>query len=436
MLDHPRICCLDLDTFFVSVERVLDPSLDGKPVIVGGRPGQRGVVTACSYEARAFGVRSGMSLTEAARWAPRAVYLPTRGSLYSEYAERVRSLASRYSPVMQVASIDELFLDFSGCERLYRRHSGETGNATIERVVNELTASIFSELGLPSSAGIATSRTVAKVASGQAKPAGVLLVAAGSESTFLGPLPLRKLPGIGPVAEAKLSALGFETLGQLAEAPLATVLQPALGSWAERLRDACRGRASSDISRDRPAFREHDVPGDAAGSLSNERTFRQDLSDPAAVHSQLCALCEKVAWRARKRGVRARTVTLKLRYHDFETLTRSRTIPSTSADSELLPVLLDLFARAHQRPVPVRLLGVALSNLVLDDRQMRLFADDGRRWEAVDTVRARYGYDAIRLAGSRALQPVDHTRRAASRRGFRLGRRHESPTRARHPDRG
>ncbi len=414
MLDHPRICCLDLDTFFVSVERILDPSLAGKPVIVGGRPGQRGVVTACSYEVRACGVHSGMSLTEAARRAPRAVYLQTRGRLYSEYAERVRSIAACYSPVMQVASIDELFLDFSGCERLYRRHSREAGDATIERVVRELTASIQTELGLPSSAGIATSRTLAKVASGQAKPAGVLLVKAGSEAAFLRPLPLRRLPGIGPVAEARLSALGLATLGQLAETPLAA-LKPALGSGAERLRDACRGRAGSDISRDRPAFREQDVPGDAAGSLSNERTFREDLSDPASVHSQLCALCEKVAWRARKRGVRARTVTLKLRYFDFETLTRSRTIPATNADSELFPVLLDLFGRARRRPAPVRLLGVALSKLVLDGRQMRLFGDDSRRWEAVDTARARYGYDAVRLAGSHASRPAARTRPDASR---------------------
>ena len=399
MLDHPRICCLDLDTFFVSVERVLDPSLEGKPVIVGGRPGQRGVVTACSYEVRFRGVRSGMSLTEAARRAPRAVYLPTRGSLYGEYAEKVRNIAGRYTPVMQVASIDELFLDFSGCERLYRLHSGEAGDATIERVVGELTASIRDELGLPSSAGIATSRTLAKVASGQAKPAGVLLVKAGCEAAFLRPLPLRALPGIGPVAEARLSALGLATLGQLAQTPLAS-LRAALGSWAEALRAASRGRASSDISRDRPAFREHDVAGDAAGSLSNERTFREDLEDPAAIQSRLCSLCEKVCFRARKRGVRARTVTLKLRYHDFQTLTRSRTIPSTSADSELLPVLLELFRRARRRRAPVRLLGVALSNLVLDDRQLRLFGDDSRRWEAVDTVRARYGYDAIGLAGS------------------------------------
>ncbi len=140
--------------------------------------------------------------------------------------------------------------------------------------------------------------------------------------------------------------------------------------------------------------------GSLRSSLKVRSLDREDLRDPASVHRQLCALCQKVAWRARKRGVRARTVTLKLRYFDFETLTRSRTIPSTSADSELLPVPLDLFRRARRRPAPVRLLGVALSNLVLDDRQLHLFGDDSRRWESVDNVRARYGYGAIGLAGS------------------------------------
>src|SRR6187402_2594430 len=203
-LAAPRICCLDLDTFFVSVERLLDPRLIGKPVVVGGLPGQLGVVTSASYEVRALGVRSGMSLKRAVELAPNAVYLPTRHGIYGDYALRVRRIAEATTPVSQVASIDEMFLDYSGCESLYEKAGDASPDATIERVVRELTDEIQARVGLPSSAGIATSRSVAKVASGLAKPRGVLLVPAGAEAALLAPLPVRKFPGIGPVAEQKL----------------------------------------------------------------------------------------------------------------------------------------------------------------------------------------------------------------------------------------
>src|SRR5688500_13093862 len=162
-LSRPRICCLDLDTFFVSVERVLDPSLEGKPVVVGGRPGSRGVVTAASYEVRRLGVKSGMSLVEAGKLAPDAVYLPTRGDTYGTYAERVREIARRYSPTVVVASIDEMFLDLSGGERLYGRPADASGDVAVERGVLELTRAVDEELGLPASAGLATSKVMAKV---------------------------------------------------------------------------------------------------------------------------------------------------------------------------------------------------------------------------------------------------------------------------------
>src|SRR4051812_26053170 len=211
----PRICCLDLDTFFVSVERLLDPSLMGKPVVVGGQLGQRGVVTSASYEVRALGVRSGMPLKQAFELAPNAVYLPTRHALYGDYAARVRRIAEGYTPLSQVASIDEMYLDFSGCESLYFAAGDAGPDGTIERTVRRLTDEIEHRVGLPSSAGIATSRSVAKVACGVAKPRGVRLVAAGAELAFLAPLPVRKLPGIGPVVEQKLHAIGMATLADV-----------------------------------------------------------------------------------------------------------------------------------------------------------------------------------------------------------------------------
>lgn len=398
-LPRPRICCLDLDTFFVSVERILDPSLEGKPVVVGGRPGSRGVVTAASYEVRRLGVKSGMSLIEAGRLAPDAVYLPTRGDVYGTYAERVREIARRYSPVVVVASIDEMFLDFTGCERLHGRGAddGERGgDGVVERAVLALTGAIDEELGLPASAGIATSKVVAKVASSLAKPRGVMLVPAGVEAAVLAPLPVRSFPGIGPVAEEKLKAAGHETLGAVAAAPLAE-LRRIFGAWAPAIQRGIRGLGSGALGRERPAFSEHDPEGETAGSISNERTFREDVSDPAVIESVLCGLCERVCWRARKRDVKARTVTLKLRYADFHTLTRSRTIAPTSSEVELYPNLKQMLEAARTRPLPVRLLGVQLSNLGVFE-QLSLFDHHEKAAAVVDQIRARYGFSIVTLA--------------------------------------
>lgn len=395
-LPAPRICCLDLDTFFVSVERVLDPSLEGKPVVVGGRPGARGVVTAASYEVRARGVKSGMSLVEAGKLAPDAIYLPTRGETYGDYAERVRDIARRFSPTVVIASIDEMFLDLTGCERLYGHAGDESPDLAIERAVSAVTAAVADELGLPASAGIATSLVVAKVASALAKPRGVMLVPAGVERAVLAPLPVRCFPGIGPVGEAKLVAAGLATLGAVAAAPLAT-LEAIFGAWAPSIARGVEGRGSGALGRERPAFAEHDPEGETAGSISNERTFREDVSDAASIESVLCGLCERVCWRARARAVKARTVTLKLRYSDFHTLTRSRTLAPTSSELELYPVLKEMLAAARTRSLPVRLLGVQLSNLGVF-QQLSLFDDNDRLGAVVDGIRARYGFSTVTLA--------------------------------------
>ncbi len=371
------MCCLDLDTFFVSVERLLDPSLRDRPVIVGGRRGGRGVVTSSSYEARAFGVRSGMSIKEASERAPAdAVFLPGHGELYGEYSQRAREIVERYSPVVIAASIDEHYLDFRGCERMYRRAGDADDDATIERVVREMCAAIDRELGLPASAGIATSKPMAKVASGLAKPHGVLLVRAGDEAATLAPLPVRKLPGIGPVAEARLRALGIETLGQLVVAPDAAV-KKIFGAYAAGIRAAAQGKGTDLLGRERPAFREHDPRGAVAGTISNERTFVEANADTA--REVLSALCERVASRARHRGVVAGQLTLKLRYTDFQTLTRGRTIAPTNVDTELHEVARALYREARTRARPIRLLGVALAKLRLDAVQLPLFDAGVRR---------------------------------------------------------
>jgi DNA polymerase-4 len=392
----PRMCCLDLDTFFVSVERLLDPSLRGKPVVVGGRRGGRGVVTSASYEVRAFGVRSGMSIREASERAPAdAVFVPGNGDAHTDYSGRARQIVERYSPVVIAASIDEHYLDFRGCERLYRRAGDTDDDATILRVVREMTRAIDGELGLPASAGIATSKPMAKVASGLAKPQGVLLVRSGTEGATLAPLPVRKLPGIGPVSESRLRALGIDTLGQLVAAP-EMILRPIFGAYTAGIRLTARGEGADEIGRERPAFREYDPRGVVAGTISNERTFVESNAETAG--EVLSGLCERLGSRARRRGVLAGQITLKLRYTDFETITRGCTIAPTSVDFELHRVVLGLYREARIRDLPIRLLGVALAKLRLDAVQLPLFDADERRGMAVDRVRDRFGYHAVHLA--------------------------------------
>jgi DNA polymerase-4 len=402
----PRVACLDLDTFFVSVERLLDPSLVGRPVIVGGVPGGRGVVCACSYEVRKFGVRSGQSIGEATRLAPPdTVWLPGQHGVYGPYAARVKEVAERFCPVVRTASIDEFYLDFHGCDRLYLRAGDADGDAAIERVAREMREAIQAEIGLPASVGLGVSRTVAKIASGLAKPAGVRMIRQGEELAVIGPLPVRKVPGIGPSAEARLVADGILTVNQLVSLPPGP-LRARHGARSQGVWHALHPDAQAHLGEERPAFREHDPAGVTVGSISNERTFFEDLKDPDSVEAQLRALVERVCWRARKREARARTVALKLRTTDFHTITRSKTLRlPTSDEAPVREAVLGLY-RAARDGRPVRLVGVQLSNLVGRDPQIDLpfGAQAPTPAKVIDELRARYGFDAVRL-GAVAPRP-------------------------------
>ncbi len=399
-----RICCLDLDTFFVSVERLLDPSLEGKPIIVGGHKGSRGVVTCASYEVRKLGVRSGMPMAEASRLAPNAIYLPTRHDTYGPYAAQIREILERYSPVVQTASIDEFFLDFRGCDRLYERPEDADADAAIERVVRAMCDAIHGEVGLPASAGIGTSRMVAKIGSGLAKPKGVLLIREGHERRVLAPLPVRKVPGIGPQTELRLMKAGIQTVGQLLGLPNGRA-RARFGSLADSIGRTLDAPRLHQLGADRPAFLEHDAES-TVGSISNERTFHDDVGDPTVLEAQLRMLAERVCWRARQKGVRARTVGLKLRYADFDTLTRHLTIEPTDHEANIYAAVMALYERARTRTARIRLLGVQLSNFVGPDPQLDLpFRGDVRPARprpggAIDQVRERFGYDAIRLGAA------------------------------------
>ena len=397
-----RLCCLDLDTFFVSVERLLDPSLVGKPVVVGA-VGTRGVVTACSYEVRRAGVRSGMPISEARRLAPRAIYLAPRHDTYTPYAKQVRGILERFTPVVQTASIDEFFLDFAGCEGLYRQSDDLDDDATIERVAWQMREAVKAETGLPASCGLGATRSVAKMASGLAKPAGVRMVRRGTELATFRDTSVRKFPGIGPVAEARLAEAGVFTLGQLVELGPGRERARFRG-LSERVQRAFSG-GRQKLGRDRPAFREFDPEGLTVGSISNERTFLADVGEDRRILDQLRTLCERVCWRARKRSIRARTVQLKLRYADFHTITRARTLHPTNIEAVVFSCVTGLYRKARTRELPIRLLGVQLSNLVGQDHQLALpFGGVKERpnvGAAIDAVRTRFGYDAIRFGSAK-----------------------------------
>ena len=409
MEDTPqaRICCLDLDTFFVSVERLLDPTLVGKPVVVGGRKGSRGVVTSASYEVRPLGVRSGMSMRDAVKLAPDAIYVPTRHGVYSPYAKKVKEILERYSPEVRTASIDEFFIDFSGCERMFRLPTDVDDDATIERAIRRMRQDIQDELGLPASAGVGATRSIAKMASGFAKPAGVYMVRCGGELAFVRDLPVRKFPGIGPVAEEALHTASIYTLGQLLDA------DGEAGTRFRGLQRSLRRRVfpthATRLGRDRPAFREHDVEGLTVGSISNERTFFTTIGNLEDVEAQVRGLCDRTCWRARKRGVNARTITLKLRWSNFETITRGRTIGATHFAPRVWATARELLHANWQPHRQIRLVGVQLSNLVPDLQLEVPFEDVSRPPHnvAIDTIRDRFGFDAILLGP--ASQPVGVT---------------------------
>ncbi|MBK8256937.1 MAG: DNA polymerase IV [Polyangiaceae bacterium] len=405
-----RICCLDLDTFFVSVERLFNPSLVGKPVVVGGERGARGVVTAASYEVRPFGVRSGISLLEASRLAPpNAVFLPTRHGAYSDYSARVREVIERYSPEVRAASIDEFYIDFAGCEGLYRQSENEDGDAAIERAVRAMCAAIRREINLPASAGIGATRVIAKVASGRAKPEGVLLVPQGGERAFLLPLPVRKLPGIGPKTEERLVADGIHTLGDLANLPTGPLRSKYSRVLAFLEREIAGNGPVKSLGRERPAFHEHDPEGLDLGSISNERTFFSSLHDESRVLTELLSLAERVCFRARKRGIRARTVTLKLRYSDFDTFTRARTMEATSDEAKVYSAIVQLYRVAKKRRLPIRLVGVGLSNLIGPEEAEQLslpFCTARPVGPIMDEIREKYGYESVHLGGSAGARRV------------------------------
>lgn len=378
-----RIIHIDLDAFFASVEELLDPTIAGQPIIVGGDPAGRGVVSSASYAARAFGVRSAMPMSQALRLCPQAVVRRGRHREYGRYSRAVMAILEGYTPLVEQVSIDEAFLDVTGCERLW---------GPAEEIARSLQRRILESVRLPSSVGVATSKLVAKIASGLGKPKGFVAVPPGEEAAFLAPLPVEALWGVGAVAARRLHDLGLHTIGDLAAVPRKTLIY-AFGSQGETLHEHAHGIDHRPVVTEAPRR-----------SLSHERTFARDVADLAELEKWLLDSSEEVAGRLRRHRLQGRVVGLKLRYGDFTTVTRQTSLERpTDLASTIHQRARDLLRRTWRVGWGVRLIGVSVAGLVEEPAyQLGLFDDEEGRWvrlaQALDRIRSRYGAHAIRRA--------------------------------------
>ena len=382
-----NILHVDMDAFFVSVEEVLDPSLRGKPVIVGGDPNGRGVVAAASYAARKYGIHSSMPLSRARRLCPPAIFLRGSHSCYKEFSCRIFDVLRGYSPLVEPISIDEAYIDLTGCMRLH----GSLLD-TAERMRDE----IREQVGINSSIGIAANKLVAKVASTVVKPSGMLWISPGMERRFLAPLGIECIPGIGPKSAVELRRMGISTVMQLSELPLEW-LEQAYGRWGSALYLKARGTC------DHPVVSEEED----SRSISRETTLLEDSVDPRYLESILSYLVEKAVSQLRVEKLYARSVTLKLRHSDFKTVTRCITLrESTDDDRIIFREILLLFRKLFVRRTCVRLTGVSLTSLSrirfqqADLFEQVSFEQRDRLFRGIDGIRDKYGFHSILKAGS------------------------------------
>jgi len=408
VLSDRLIFHLDMDAFFVSVEELLDPTLKGKPVIVGGPKDQRGVVAAASYAARKFGVHSAMPLRTAAKLCPDGIYLDGHPELYREYSRKVHDILCRFSPKVEMASVDEAYLDMTGTGRLL---------GPPLKAAHDLHDAIGRELNLNCSIGVGSARVVAKIASDLAKPNGVFLVNAGHEARMFAGMPVRKMPGIGKVTEARLHELGIRTFADL---EARQDLERHFGAYGTAMAGKARGE-------DAGGWFDEEIGESAAKSISHEHTFNEDTADVQVLETTLARLTEMVGRRLREQNFEARTIQLKLRYSDFHTITRAHSLAEpTASDHTILTQIRALFHGNWRPGATVRLLGVHVSGFDAQSGSIAFDFDGSERWKhalsAVDRLRDKYGESAVHIGSALKANIRERT--------------HENPAGLRGPRRG
>jgi len=374
-MNSKSILHLDLDTFFVSVERLLDSRLVGLPILIGGTS-DRGVVASCSYEARAFGIHSGMPMKLAKDLCPEATIIRGNSANYSKLSQDVTDIIKEMVPLYEKSSIDEFYVDLSGMDRFHG----------CLKLAKEVRQRIIRETGIPNSFGLSINKTVSKVATGEAKPNNELQILEGTEKRFLAPLSIKKIPMVGDKTYQTLRNLGIRNIGTVQEMPL-EMMEQVLGKNGVSIWKKAQGIDNSAVQ-----------PYCERKSISTERTFDKDTIDVRRLEGILVAMCENLAYQLRRGNKLTACVTLKIRYSDFNTYTMQRRIPYTSADHLLLPIVKELFKKLYQRRVLIRLIGVRFSHLVEGGHQINLFDDSEERiqlYQAMDKMRLRYGDRAV-----------------------------------------
>ena len=380
-LNKHIIAHFDLDSFFVSVERILDQTLNGKAVIVGGSE-QRGVVAACSYEARRFGVHSAMPMKTAMRLCPHATVVGGTRGMYSKYSKIVTDIIGKKAPLFEKASIDEFYLDLTGMEKYFN---------PLQWTI-ELRKEIIKETGLPISFGMGANKMVAKMATNEAKPNGYLAIPNGYEKQFLAPLPVGNIPGVGEQTNSILKHHGFIKIADIQNSKCER-FEELLGKWGIDLWNKCMGIHHSVVH-----------PYHEAKSISTENTYDENITDVSVVMKEIVRMTEKICYELREEGKVAGCIAIKIRYPDFETFTKQTTVPITAADDVLIPVAKELFNKLYKKGKGIRLLGVRLTSLTNNAIQANVFDSMEKKTElykAIDGVKKRFGKSSvIRAAGS------------------------------------
>lgn len=385
-MENRAIVHLDLDTFFVSCERLVNPQLNNKPVLIGGTS-DRGVVASCSYEARKFGIHSAMPMKMARILCPQAVVIRGDSGLYSKFSQMVTDIIKEQSPLYEKSSVDEFYIDISGMDRFFGCFQWAT----------ELRQTIIKETRLPLSLGLSINKTVSKVSTGEAKPNGYLQIGSGMEKQFLAPLSIKKIPMVGDKTYQLLRGLGLYHVKTVQGMPV-DLMQAAMGVNGISLWKKCQGIDNSPV-----------VPYQERKSISIERTFEQDTIDVQKLNSILIAMAENLAFQLRNGHKLTSCITVKLRYSDFNTYSKQQRLPYTSCDHTLIEIAKDLFQSLYNRRLLVRLIGVRYSHLVEGGHQINMFEDTEETcnlYQAMDQVRNRYGQDAVKRAvamGSKAI---------------------------------